>query len=179
MEKDIVYFDLETRFTAGDVGGWGHKAKMGISVAATYSTKLGKYRVFLQDDVQDLIDQLRKADLVVGFNHVGFDYEVLMGFTILDLKEQLISFDLLVDLQKQLGHRISLEAVATPTLGMGKSADGLQAIRWWQQGKVLEIARYCCFDVKVTKCVHEYGRQHGHVKYHDRAGRVQEVKVDW
>ena len=69
--------------------------------------------------------------------------------------------------------------MAEASLGTGKTADGLEAIRWWQQGKMAEIAEYCAFDVKVTKCVHEYGAKHGHVKYHDRNGREQSVAVEW
>lgn len=176
---DIVYFDLETRRTANDVGGWGNKHKMGISVAVTYSTKLGEYRIFLEDETTDLIHQLTRADLVVGFNHVSFDYEVLMGHTIFDFREQVRDLDLLVDLEKKLGHRLKLEAVAAASLGTGKTADGLEAIRWWQQGKLAEIAEYCAFDVKVTKCVHEFGARNGFVKYHDRNGREQQVAVDW
>jgi DEAD/DEAH box helicase domain-containing protein len=179
MSRDIVYFDLETQRTAGDVGGWGNKHKMGISIASTYSTKLGRYKVFLEEEVDGLIDQLRRADLVVGFNHIGFDYEVLMAFTVLDLKEHLQSLDLMLDLEKRIGVKVKLDAVASATLGTGKTADGLDAIRWWQQGKISEIARYCCYDVKVTKCVHEYGVEHGHVKYMDRNGRLQTVDVDW
>jgi hypothetical protein len=179
MSRDIVYFDLETQRTAGDVGGWGNKHKMGISIASTYSTKLGRYKVFLEEEVDGLIDQLRKADLVVGFNHIGFDYEVLMAFTVLDLKEHLQSLDLMLDLEKRIGVKVKLDAVASATLGTGKTADGLDAIRWWQQGKISEIARYCCYDVKVTKCVHEYGVEHGQVKYIDRNGRLQTVSVDW
>jgi len=179
MDRDIVYFDLETRRTASDVGGWGNKHKMGISVAVTYSTKLGEYLIYQQEETEDLIKQLVRADLVVGFNHVGFDYEVLMGHTIFDFREQVRDLDLLVDLEKKLGHRLKLEAVAAASLGTGKTADGLEAIRWWQQGKLAEIAEYCAYDVKVTKCVHEYGVKHGHVKYHDRNGREQQVVVDW
>lgn len=179
MARDIVYFDLETRRTANDVGGWGNKHKMGISVACTYSTKLGEYGIYLEEEAQALIDQLRRADLVVGFNHIGFDYEVLMGHSLFDFRDQLHSFDLLVDLEKLLGHRIKLDAVAAATLGTGKTADGLDALKWWQQGKVAQIAEYCCYDVKVTKCVHEFGMEHGFVKYHDRNGREQQVKVDW
>ena len=179
MERDIVYFDLETQRTAGDVGGWDKKHKMGISIAATYSTKLGEYRVYLEDEVLALIDQLMRADLVVGFNHIGFDYEVLMAYTILDLKDQLKSLDLLIDLEQKLGHRLKLDAVATATLGTGKSGDGLEAIRWWQEGRIIDIARYCCFDVKVTRMVHEYGAKHGHVKYLDRNQREQVVEVNW
>ncbi|MBK8037537.1 MAG: helicase [Verrucomicrobiaceae bacterium] len=179
MARDIVYFDLETRRTANDVGGWGNKHLMGISVACTYSTKLQEYMIYTEDETQALIDQLRRADLVVGFNHISFDYEVLMGHSLFDFRDQLHSFDLLVDLEKLLGHRIKLDAVAAATLGTGKTADGLDALKWWQQGLVAKIAEYCCYDVKVTKCVHEFGIEHGFVKYHDRNGREQQVKVDW
>ncbi|MGV3662469.1 MAG: ribonuclease H-like domain-containing protein [Prosthecobacter sp.] len=179
MPGDIVYFDLETRRTANDVGGWGNKHKMGISVAVTFSTKLNEYMIYTEDEAGALIDQLRRADLVVGFNHISFDYEVLMGHSIFDFRDQLRSLDMLVDLEKALGHRIKLDAVAAATLGTGKTADGLDALRWWQQGEVAKIAEYCCYDVKVTKCVYEYGAQHGHVKYHDRNGREQTAKVNW
>lgn len=180
MAKDIVYFDLETQRTANDVGGWANKHKMGMSVGVTYSTALNEYRIYSENEVQDLIKQLLKADLVVGFNHISFDYEVLMAYTIIDLREQVQSLDLMVDLETRLGHRLKLDAVATASLGgLSKTADGLDAIRWWQQGKVAEIAEYCCYDVKVTKCVHEYGVQHGHVKYLDRSNREQQVDVKW
>lgn len=180
MAGDIVYFDLETRRTANDVGGWGNKHKMGISVACTFSTGQNEYSIYTQEETPLLIRQLKNADLVVGFNHIGFDYEVLKGHDLLfDAADLPHSLDLLIDLEKVLGHRIKLDAVAAATLGMGKTADGLDALKWWQQGEVAKIAEYCCYDVKVTKCVHEYGVQHGHVKYHDRNGREQIAKVDW
>ena len=69
--------------------------------------------------------------------------------------------------------------VASATLGAEKTADGLQALRWFREGRMLEIAEYCCFDVKVTKLVHEYGAQHGHVKYKDRFGQERSVDVAW
>jgi DEAD/DEAH box helicase domain-containing protein len=180
MAQDIVYFDLETRRTANDVGGWNNKGKMGISVACTFSTKLNEYRIYTEDEVQDLIKQLLQADLVVGYNHISFDYEVLMAHTVMDLKDQIRSLDLMIDLEKVLGHRIKLDAVASATLGgLSKTADGLDAIRWWQQGEILKIAEYCCFDVKVTKCVHEFGMKHGYVNYLDRTKRMQQAKVKW
>lgn len=193
MAGDIVYFDLETQRTANDVGGWGNKDKMGISVAVTYSTKTGAYRVFEEAEATDLISQLVRADVVVGFNHVGFDYEVLMGHCVFDFRDQVRSLDLLVELEKKLGHRLKLDAVASATLGCGKTGDGLDAIRWWQEAqaardegdfagereKIAEIASYCAYDVKVTKCVHEFGVKHGHVKYVDRNGREQKVDVKW
>jgi len=179
VAKDFVYFDLETMRTANDVGGWGHKDQMGMSIGVTYSTGTGAYKVYDEDNVQDLVDQLMKADLCIGYNHVSFDYEVLQGYTFLDLKSQIFSLDLMVEIEKIVGHKPKLEDVAAASLGTGKSADGLDAIRWWKEGKILEIAEYCCFDVKVTKCVHEYGVHNGFVKYKDRFGNTKNVPVDW
>lgn len=179
MPHDTVYFDLETQRTANDAGGWDRKRDMGMSVGVTYSTATGEYRIFPEKRVNDLIDQLRRADLVVGFNILHFDYEVLMGYTVLDLKHQLVTFDMLLDLEKRLGHRLSLEALAQATLGVGKTADGMDAIKWWREGRVLEIAEYCCFDVKVTRLLHEYGCRQHEVFFHDRFGQKRRVATDW
>jgi len=64
--QDIVYFDLETQKSFSAVGGSKHKAKMGISVGVTYSTKTGQYHVYDEEHTDALVDQLMKADLVVG-----------------------------------------------------------------------------------------------------------------
>jgi len=179
MPRDIVYFDLETQRTANDVGGWDKKRDMGMSLGVTYSTALGEYRIFSEKRVNDLVDQLLRADLVVGFNVVNFDYEVLMGYTILDLPHQCLTLDLLVDIEKKLGHRLGLDTLASASLGVGKTGDGLDAIRWWREGKMLEIAEYCCFDVKCTKLVHEYGVAHKKLLYTDRFQQKRSVEVEW
>jgi DEAD/DEAH box helicase domain-containing protein len=110
---NIVYFDLETQRTANDVGGWDKKRDMGMSLGVTYSTRLGEYRIYPEKRADELVQQLIRADLVVGFNVINFDYEVLMAYTILDLPHQCRTLDLLVDIEKKLGHRLGLDAVAT------------------------------------------------------------------
>ena len=179
MAPDVVYFDLETQRTANDAGGWDRKRDMLMSLGVTYSTRSGEYRIYSEKNVQALIDQLLRADLVVGFNVINFDYEVLMGYTIIDLPHQCRTLDLLVELEKKLGHRVGLDAVATATFGVGKTGDGLDAIRWWREGRVLDIAEYCCFDVKCTKMVHEYGVEHRKLHFHDKFKQKQTVAVDW
>ena len=176
---DIVYFDLETQRTANDVGGWDKKAEMGMSLGVTYSTADSCYEIFSEKRAGDLVARLQRADLVVGYNIVGFDYEVLMAYTILDLPHHLPTLDLLLEVEKSIGHRLKLEDVAQGTLGVGKVAEGLDAIRWWREGKLMEIAEYCCFDVKVTKMVHEHGSQHRELFYTDRFGRRQRMEVTW
>lgn len=182
----IVYFDLETQRSFTDVGGAANKDKMGMSVGVTYSTETGQYHIYGEDEAEDLVTQLIKADLVVGYNHVSFDYGVLQAYTLYDLIDQTINCDMLIDVEKELGHRLKLDAIAAATLKAGKTADGLDALKWWQKYKktgdvehMMNIAEYCCFDVKVTKEVYEYGVKHGHLKYEDRSGNEQEFSVDW
>jgi hypothetical protein len=179
MARDIVYFDLETQRTANDAGGWDKKHEMRVSIAVTYSTALGEYRIFEEKDVNALVDQLVKADLVVGFNLINFDYEVLSRYTVLDLAHTARTLDLLVEIEKVLGHRLSLDSVASATLGVGKTGDGLDAIRWWREGRLLEIAEYCCFDVKCTKLVHEHGATHRQLQYVDKFRNKKSVAVQW
>jgi hypothetical protein len=176
---NIIYFDLETQRTANDVGGWDKKRDMGMSVGVTYSTALNEYRIYPEKRVNDLIQQLLRADLVVGFNLVNFDYEVLMGYTILDLPHQLRTLDLLVEVENAIGNRLKLDNIAQATLGVGKTADGVDAIKWWREKRLLEIAEYCCFDVKVTKLVHEHGLAHREFFYTDKFRRKQRVEIKW
>jgi DEAD/DEAH box helicase domain-containing protein len=178
VAKNIVYFDLETQKSAEDVGGWDKISAMRMSVGVTYSTATGGYRIYGEKQVDDLIKELQRADLVVGFNNLRFDYEVLHGYTTMDLR-QLPTLDMLVELQNKLQHRLSLDSIATATFGVEKTAEGLQAIEWYRQGKLMDIAEYCCYDVKLTKLVHEFGVNYRQLHYHNRFGKKQTVPVSW
>jgi hypothetical protein len=178
MARNIVYFDLETQKSADEVGGWDKISAMRMSIGVTYNTAAGSYKIYGEKQVDDLITELQRADLVVGFNNLRFDYEVLHGYTALDLR-QLPTLDMLVELQNRLQHRLSLDSIATATFGVEKTAEGLQAIEWYRQGKMLDIAEYCCYDVKLTKLVHEFGVNYKQLHYHNRFGKKLTVPVGW
>lgn len=184
--RNIVYFDLETQRSFGDVGGYANKDKMGVSVAVTYSTARGGYEIYPEQEMDKLGEELIRADLVVGWNHMQFDYPVLQPYVFHTLAEQTVNLDMMLDLESQLGFRLKLDSVASASLGTGKSADGLDALKWWQEHKrtgdyapLRRIAEYCAFDVKVTRLVHEYALEHGFLKYEDKSGRITEVAVSW
>ena len=178
MAKNIVYFDLETQKSADEVGGWNNISQMRMSVGVTFSSAQNMYKIYSEKQVSDLITELQRADLVVGFNNLRFDYEVLHGYTSYDLR-QLPTLDMLVNLADTLRHRLSLDSIATATFGVEKTAEGLQAIEWFKQGKLLEIAEYCCYDVKITRLVHEYGVHNRQLHYHNRFGKKMTVPVSW
>ena len=185
--KNIVYFDLETRRSAAEVGGWHETAKMGVSVAVTFSTKDNAYHIYTEDRMEELIEELRNADLVVGYNHVNFDYGVLQAFTFWTVADVTNNLDICADLTARLGHRLKLDSVAKVTLGgNSKTAEGTDALKWWaeyektgDEQKLLDIARYCCYDVKVTMEVYKFGAQNGYVIYENKKGEPEKIEVDW
>jgi len=179
VSPNFVYFDVETQKSLHQVGGHGRVHELKVSLGVTYSARDREYQIFLEDETGRLIDDLWRADLVVGYNIIGFDYRVLSAYDIRDLS-QLPTLDMMAELEKAAGFRPKMESVAMATLGIGKTADGTDALRWFQEGRMEEIAEYCCYDVKVTRLLHEYGRQHGCLFCFDRAGdRRLKFDVSW
>jgi DEAD/DEAH box helicase domain-containing protein len=179
MSRNLVYFDLETQKSAQEVGGWDKIADMRMSIGVTYSTERGGYAIYHEKDVDLLIQELQRADCVIGFNVIRFDYTVLMPYTLFDFS-QVPTLDLLVDLEKIIGHRVGLDSIAEASLGIHKTAVGTDALKWWKEGRLREIAEYCCYDVKVTKLVHEFGVETGKISYVSNKTRLkQDVAVQW
>ena len=178
MAKNFLYFDLETQKSAEDVGGWDKVNEMRMSIGVTYSTARQEYRIYSEKQVDALVAELQRADLVIGYNNLQFDYEVLHYYTVLDLR-QIPTLDVMVELQKTLQHRLSLDSVAAATLGVEKTSEGMQAIRWFREGRLMDVAEYCCYDVKITRLIHEYGAAHRQLFYKDRFGNKVTVPVEW
>ncbi len=172
-----VYYDIETQKSAEEVGGWHNIHLMLISVAVTWSAEDG-FRRWREAEVKDLIAYLSKFDRVISFNGDGFDSKVL-GFygdvSAINRK----SLDLATALKRNLGHRIRLQAIAQPTLGEGKTADGLTALRWWKEGKIEMIADYCEKDVQVLVDLMKFARGNGYLRYLDLSGneRITYLKL--
>ena len=175
---NTVFFDVETQRLFDEVGGRNNTRKLGLAAAVTYSTADEAFHDYTEEKVADLIAELKAADLVVGFNVLRFDYEVLRAYTD-DPLDSIPTVDMLEHIYKRLGFRIGLGDLAAATLGIGKSADGLQSVRWYKEGRIQEVLDYCRQDVEVTRQLYEYGKQHRHVKYRDRRYRLQPVQVSW
>ena len=177
--KDILFLDLETQHSFQEVGGRDFVEKLLVSVAVTYSSLTGEFKNYTESQVFYLIEDLFHADTIIGFNLIHFDYRVLKPYTPKDLS-QLKTIDMLLHIRDRLGFRVSLDSLAQATLGIGKSADGLQAIKWYREGKIDELISYCKDDVEITRRLYEYGEHHGYVCYQDRyAGEKKKVVVEW
>ena len=177
-DATVVVFDLETQRSFDEVGGRSQLHRLGVSIGVAYRYDTDRFLVYTEDTIGELIDLLCNADLVVGYNIKGFDYEVLRGYTDRDL-QQLPTFDMMYDLEDRLGFRPKLESVAVPSLGAGKSADGLQALEWWRRGEIDKITEYCREDVRVTRDLYDFGKRNRCVLVSRFGGKPRQVEVDW
>jgi len=174
-----VFFDLETQNLFQDVGGRQNIAKLKVACAVTWSTERNDFAVYWEKDIPALVDELRSATRVIGFNLRDFDYQVLRPYTPDTRFASLPTLDLLLEIYKILGFRLSLDTIASASLGQGKTADGIQSVEWFRNGELDKVAEYCKTDVDVTRRVYEFGRDNGYIFYKSKLGSKLKVAVNW
>ena len=135
-----------------------------------------KWHFYEEDNISELIEQIRIAALVIGFNIKAFDYKVLSRYTDLDF-EEVPTFDMLDEIYQQLGHRVSLDNLAHATLGMEKTGDGVGAIELWQVGEMEKLKTYCKQDVDITYRLFLAGWQDGYLLY-TKDGQLTEINTE-
>lgn len=170
-----VIFDLETQNLFQEVGS-NDPTALDISVVTAYDSDNDTYTTVTIDELSQLWPIFEHADALVGFNSNHFDIPILNKYYPGDLT-QIKSIDLLEEVKKSLGRRLRLDSIAEATVGAKKSANGLEAVRWWREGKINEIKKYCEQDVRVTKKVFDYALAHGHVKFKDGT-RKRDIPID-
>jgi DEAD/DEAH box helicase domain-containing protein len=180
MTMTEIYLDAETQRIADEVqGGWDNIRAFGLSVAVTWDEANG-YREWYEPDAGRLIGELRAFDRLVTFNGLRFDLEVLSAYG--DVRElHGKSLDLLQDLKRRLGFRVSLQSLGQATLGKKKTASGLEAVKWWRSGDPVlrqRVVDYCRMDVEILREVVAHGRREGFVKIPSQ-GRELPVYVAW
>jgi DEAD/DEAH box helicase domain-containing protein len=89
------------------------------------------------------------------------------------------TLDLLTRIKDSIGHRIKLDSVAKETLGVGKTGDGLDAIKYYQTGQLEKLEKYCLQDVKVTRDIYDHGLKKGVVSFRNKWNRLIEAEVDF
>lgn len=161
-----IVLDVETQKDFAEVGGRNKPHLLRVSVAGIYSYVDSKYYSFEERELYKLGEALNLADQIIGFNIRRFDYAVLQPYLNFSL-QKIVTLDILEEIEKILGHRISLETVATATLGIGKTGSGVEAIRLWRGGRLEELKKYCLNDVKLTREIYEYGQKYGRLLYKD------------
>jgi len=151
---------------------------MGLALAVVYDVQRECYTTYYEADVDRLLLDLVMAERVVGFNVDRFDLAVLSGYTDWDLS-RVRTLDMLVEIHRHLGFRLSLQHLSEVNLGESKSGSGLQSLQWWREGRIDLIESYCRKDVEVTRKLYDLGRQQKYLLYRDHSDRLVRVPVNW
>ena len=180
MAREII-FDIETRNTFHDVGRRDPSA-LDISVVSIWDSETNKFSSFVMETLDELWPIMERATTLIGYNSEHFDTPLLDKYypgNLWGLKQ----IDLMKTIQESFGKRVGLDPVASATLGVEKSAHGLQAVEWWKNGEIDKIIQYCEQDVNVTKQLYEHMRDEQFVLIPDiLTGETQKITVntsDW
>ncbi len=174
MAKQIT-LDVETKNIFQEVGN--DAKKLGISYIGLHDSETNQYFGYFEDEIVKIWPLLESADLVIGYNIKGFDYEVLAPYYRGDVRK-FPTVDLLEVVKDALGFRLKLDNLAKATLNKGKIGDGLDAVRYFREGKLEELAKYCLEDVRITREIFDYANSYGKLKYPDLGGMIKEFAVD-
>lgn len=173
-----IVLDLETEKDFKEVGGKQNMRLLGVTVVGVYRYDNDSWYAYERHEFSGLEKILNGAALLIGFNIRHFDLPVLQPHMPCDLGAIPV-LDLMDDVERGLGFRISLDNLSQATLGVGKSGMGLEAIAWWREGKKDKVKEYCLHDVRLTRDLYEFGKKHGFVLADTRhKGRVR-VPVAW
>lgn len=166
--KNIVVYDCEIENEIdGQSVTWSTYDKMGFSVGCLYDYRTDDYHVYFRDDIKDLAGRLNEADLVIGFNTMGFDNNLLRALGS-DLKAdgELKNYDLLHHSRSACGWRqgdrfptgLKLDNHLEATFGKAhmKTEDGAMAPVMWRQGQRGRTVTYCLGDVKRERMLFEH-----------------------
>lgn len=166
--KNIVVYDCEIENDVdGKVVTWDRKDLMGFSVGCTFDYLTGDFGVYFKEDIQRLAGRLNNADLVVGFNILGFDNELVRAQGG-DLKpdNELRHYDILFYSRLSVGWTprdrfpkgLRLDDHLKSTFGnqFMKTEDGALAPKMWRDGRRGEVVSYCLADVTRERNLFEH-----------------------
>jgi DEAD/DEAH box helicase domain-containing protein len=183
-----IIFDTETKKFFDEVEG-NDPSKLGVSITSVYSRTLdenfneieGKMQSFWEEDFNEMFKLFEKADRIIGFNSIGFDVPALSPYLPL-YWPKLPHFDILNEIKKVEGKRMSLDSLAKATLGTTKNDSGVNAIKYWNESSkesLAKLKKYCEMDVEITRKVYDFAMKNNVLKYIDFWNETHEIKLDF
>ena len=163
----VVYFDIETRLSPSEVG-WdqARKGGAGISAIVIYDSYDKWVHTYDSHSIDDAIQHLEGADIVVSWNGTDFDIPAMEGFAKRKMKIKK-HFDLYVHFYRGMGNKrkkgSGMGPTAERTIDMSKSGHGADAPRLAETGQFGALFNYCAKDVYVLKSLTKHVLEHGYL----------------
>lgn len=186
--KFEVFFDTETKKFFDETTG-SDPSKLGVSITSVYARTVdenlkeleGKMQSFWEKDFTEMFKLFEKADRIVGFNSKTFDVPALSPY-LPSHWSKLKHFDILDEIKKIEGKRMSLDSLAKATLNSTKNDSGENAIKYWLAGTpeaLAKLQKYCEMDVSITRDIYDFALKNKFLKYKNFWNEINEVKVDF
>lgn len=183
-----VIFDTETKKFFDESTGYD-ASKLGVSITSVYSRTLdenfkeveGNMQSFWEMDFPEMFKLFEKADRIIGFNSIGFDVPALSPYLPAHWSK-LKHFDILAEIKKVEGKRMSLDSLAKATLSSAKNDNGENAIKYWNEGTpeaLAKLKKYCEMDVVITRDIYDFALKNKFLKYKNFWNEINEVKLDF
>ena len=160
-----IVFDIETTNDFAETGS-KEPASLELALVCIHDSADDSYKSFLKEELKVLWPILERVDLLIGFNTEHFDIPILAKYYSGNLS-RIRSVDLLKEVKQTLGRRLKLQTLVEATLGKGKLGSGMDSLRWWKQGEIEKVRKYCIEDVRLTKELYDYAHKYGSLKYRD------------
>lgn len=160
-------------------GGWEDYEGMGISVITAYDFVEERYRVFLQDNMNEFKLVVNSREIIIGFNNNRFDDNVLAANGIFIPKGR--SWDLWKAITKTQpeGHRkgYDLNSLLKANDIPAKTGLGSESPKWAQTGKWGRNIDYCLSDT--TKQVQILRMACNGTLRNPKSGGYMKINVPW
>lgn len=183
-----VFFDVETQKLFNEISSTD-PSDLGISLVSVYIRNVDEFQneihgtmhSFWENKLEDLWKHFSGATRIIGFNSIKFDIPALKKYSPTGF-DRLPHFDIMKIVRDTLGFSLSLDHLATQTIGAHKSDIGTNAVLYWKKHTpemLAKLQQYCESDVRLTRDLYDYGVKHKKLKYKDKWNTNREIPVDF
>lgn len=139
--------------------GWNDFAGMGIACLCGFDNREARYRVFMDDNINEAQAFISSFDAVVSFNGKRFDDKLLAANGIIIIR----SIDLAELIWRAAGipagehpKGLGLDAICQANRLPGKTGNAANAPQDYQDGRTGTLIDYCLGDVRSTLHLYRY-----------------------
>ena len=164
-KKKWILYDVETTEMIGE---GGKIDQMSISVLGWYASWERQVKCTTVDHLINFTDDLKQADMIVGFNQITFDNKVLQKYVPDVNLSEIPQFDIMREAKRIAGVQIGLERLTLGTFDERKAGAGSSAPALWKEGKIDELIEYNMQDVDLTVKLFHHACKSGFLIYLDK-----------
>ena len=163
--KKWILYDIET---TEKIGEGGKLEAMQISVLGWHTSWGKEVKCTTMDHLTNFVDDLKQAEMVVGFNQISFDNKVLQKYVPDVNLSEIPQFDIMREAKKNAGKKVALERFTLGTFDERKAGAGSSAPALWKSGNMDELIEYNMKDVDLTVKLFHHACKEGFLIYLDK-----------